>query len=50
MDKKGLLNGLSTYVADCPDNMPSMRLYEREVRVLKSLLDKINDKLTTYGS
>ena len=50
MDERNLLIGLPVYVADNPDNMPSMRLYEGDLRILVSLLDKLNDKLTSHGS
>ena len=50
MDENNLLKGLPTYVADNPDNMQSMRLYEGDLRTLKSLLDNMNDKLIGQGS
>ena len=34
MDERNLLIGLPVYVADNPDNMPSMRLYEGDLRIL----------------
>jgi hypothetical protein len=50
LDEKKLLNGLPIYVADNPDNMPSMRLYEGDLKILMSLLEKMSDKLTSHGS
>ncbi len=50
LDEKKLLNGLPVYVADSPDNMPSMRLYEGDLKILMSLLEKMSDKLTSHGS
>ena len=48
MDERNLLIGLPVYVADNPDNMPSMRLYEGDLRILMSLLDKLPPLLMTY--
>jgi len=40
-----MLSVLPTYVSDGPDNMPSTRLYEGDLAVLMSLLDKMDDRM-----
>jgi len=50
MDERKLFDSLPVYVADNPDNMPSMRLFEGDLKILMSLLEKMNDKLSAHGS
>lgn len=50
MDERKFLSALPQYVADSPDNMPSSRLYEGDLHILMSLLEKLSDKLTSNGS
>ena len=45
-----MLSALPTYVADGPDNMPSTRVYEGDLGVLTSLLDKMNSKIGMLSS
>jgi len=44
------LSVLPTYVSDGPDNMPSTGLYEGDLRVLMSLLDKMDDRMQLLES
>ena len=50
MDERKLLSSLPVYVAGNPDNMPSMRLYEGDFKVLISLLEKLKDNVSSHGS
>lgn len=50
MDERKLLGALPVYVSDNPDNMPSIRLYEGDLKGLMAVLDKMNDKLTSHGA
>ena len=45
-----MLSVLPTYVSDGPDNMPSTRLYEGDLAVLMSLLDKMDDRMQLLES
>lgn len=38
------------YVADSPDSMPSVRLYDGDLAVLMALLDKTDDRITGHDS
>ena len=49
LDERKLLSRLPLYVSDNPDNMPSFRLYEGDLKILMSKLDMMNDKLTSHG-
>ena len=50
LDERKLVSNLPLYVSDNPDNLPSSRLYEGDMKILLSLLEKISDKLTAHGS
>ena len=50
MDERKLLSVLPQYVADSPENMPSLRLYDGDLKILMSLLEKLSNKLTCNGS
>ena len=50
MDERKLLDVLPVYVSDNPDNMPSSRLFEGDMKMFMTLLEKISDKLTSHGS
>lgn len=50
LDEHKSLNILPSYVADAPDRMPSLRLYEGDFGVLLAMLEKMSDRLVTYGS
>ena len=45
-----MLSDLPTYVADGPDNMPSIRIYEGDLGVMMSLLEKLDSKIGMLGS
>jgi len=50
LDERLLLHKLPVYVSDGPDKMPAMRLYEGDFSVMMGILEKLNGKLTTFGS
>ena len=45
LDEKLKLKYLPRYVADSPDAMPSIRLYDDDLQSLKKVLDKLNDRM-----
>ena len=45
LDKKLKLKCLPRYAADSPDAMPSIRLYDGDLQSLKTVLDKLNDRM-----
>ena len=50
VDEQGLLNNLPRYAVDNPDNMPSLRLFDGDMLLLLSRLDKLETKLSEFGS
>ena len=50
MDEQKLLNDLPRYVSDSPDKMPSIRLFDGDLLLLLTRLDKMEDKLVEFGS
>jgi len=50
LDERLLLSKLPVYVSDGPDKMPAMRLYEGDFSVMMAILEKLDGKLTTFGS
>jgi len=50
LDNRLLLNKLPVYVSDGPDKMPATRLYEGDVKVLMTILEKMEGKLAIFGS
>jgi len=50
LDERLLLHKLPVYVSDGPDKMPAMRLYEGDFSVMMGILEKLDGKLTTFGS
>lgn len=50
LDENKLMDKLPRYVADGPDSMPSLRLYEGDMNVFLLLLEKMNTKLQEFGS
>ena len=46
VDEQGMLR----YVADSPDSMPSLRLFDGDMQFLLSRLDKMAAKLAEFGS
>ena len=50
LDERLLLSKLPIYVSDGPDKMPAMRLYEGDFSVMMAILEKLDGKVTTFGS
>jgi len=50
LDENKLLCDLPKYVANGPDNMPTLRIYEGEMGILTAMLKTLNDKIMEYGS
>ena len=50
LDERLLLSNLPSYVTDNPDNLPSTRLYEGDFSVIMKFLEKLEGKLTIFGS
>ena len=50
LDENKLIDKLPRYVADGPDSMPSLRLYEGELSGLLMMVKKLTEKLDEYGS
>ena len=50
LDENKLLNQLPRYVADGPDSLPPIRLYEGELNGVLQLIKKLSDKVDEYSS
>lgn len=50
LDENKLIDQLPKYVSDSPDNMPAVRLYEGDFNVFIVLLERMNNKLSEFGS
>ena len=50
IDENKLIDQLPRYAFDNPDAMPSIRLYEGNFYGIIKMLDKLNDKISEYGS
>ena len=50
LDERKLMDDLPQYVSDNPDNMPSSRLFEGDMKMFMTMLEKISDKLTSHES
>jgi hypothetical protein len=50
LDERKLLDALPTYVSDSPDNMPSTRLYEGDIKVVMDHLNRMDEKMAAFGS
>ena len=50
VDEQNLLNSLPRYAAINPDNMPSLRLFDGDMLLLLTRLDKMESKLLEFGS
>ena len=50
IDENKLIDQLPRYASDNPDAMPSIRLYEGDLYGILKMLDKLNDKISEYGS
>ena len=49
LDEQNVLNKLPRYVAESPDNMPSIRLTDGDMNSLLVWLEKLGDKIDNYG-
>ena len=45
LDENKMLDNLPQYVASGPDNMPSSRIFEGDLRMLMKMLSDVNDKI-----
>ena len=50
IDEHGLLGSLPRYVSDSVDNMPSLRLFDEDMQFLLARMDKMDQKLSEFGS
>jgi hypothetical protein len=50
LDEKNKLNCLPRYVAESPDNMPSARFFDGDMKLLQIWLEKIEGKIDHFGS
>jgi hypothetical protein len=50
LDEKKKLNCLPRYVAESPDNMPSARFFDGDMKLLQIWLEKIEGKIDHFGS
>jgi hypothetical protein len=50
LDERGQLPNLPRYVSSGPDNMPSVRLFDGDMRFLLARLDKLEEKLSEFSS
>jgi len=50
LDENKLMDKLPRYVASGPDSMPSMRLYEGDMNIFMSFMEKMNQKFLEIGS
>jgi len=50
LDERSLLAKLPTYVTDGPNRMPAARLYEGDFGVIMRILEKLDGRLTSFGS
>ena len=49
LDEQKCLDQIPTYVSDCPDHMPSVRLYEGDLYTVMTMLRDFAGKLDQYG-
>ena len=49
LDEQKMLRNLPRYVSENPDNMPSIRLFEGDLKFLLSWLDKTDSKVECFG-
>ena len=49
VDENNLTSNLPRYVSSNPDNMPSSRIYEGDLRSIMGVLDKMSDKIGELG-
>ena len=50
VDEHKLTSKLPTYIASSPHTMPSLRLYDGDMRMLVKMLQDMHSTLTEYGS
>ena len=50
LDERKLLDNLPKYVADGPDNMPTTRLYEGDLKVFMEQLVRMDEKMAALSS
>lgn len=50
LDERKQLHNLPNYVSDNPDHMPSVRLYEGDLKILMDYLTKMDDKIALLNS
>ena len=50
LDERKLLDNLPKYVADGPDNMPTTRLYEGDLKVFMDQLVRMDEKMAVLSS
>ena len=50
LDENQLLKCLPKYVADSPDAMPSMRLYEGDLAIIMRLFERMDGQMVEFGS
>ena len=50
LDEQNQLNKLPRYVAESPDNKPSIRFTDGDMKMLHVWLEKLGDKIDNYGT
>jgi len=50
LDENKLLSSMPKYVSANPDNIPSSRLFEGDLNILMTMIEKIGTKMDQYGS
>lgn len=50
LDEQKVIDRLSKYVADSPDNLPSIRLYEGDLKILMDFITKLNNRMCVIES
>ena len=50
IDEHKLLDQLPKYVSDNPDDMPSLRLYDKDMSGIVKMLNNLEKKVSEYGS
>ena len=50
VDENKIAGQLPKYVASSPDKMPSLRLFEGDLQVLMAIMQKLSDKVDSFGS
>lgn len=50
LDEQKLFSCIARYVSDSPDNMPSTRLYEGDLKIIMDYLSRMNDRMEAFES